>query len=57
MILKLILMVEKAMVNGEFGNFNKLNAEDTKAILNCLSIKKKTHEGANAQSCVFNIVC
>ena len=27
------LMVEKAMVNGEFGNFNKLDAEDTKAIL------------------------
>lgn len=27
------LMVEKAMVNGKFGNFNKLDAEDTKAIL------------------------
>lgn len=30
---KIDLMVEKAMVNGEFGNFNKLDAEDTKAIL------------------------
>ncbi|GGA42055.1 iron-containing alcohol dehydrogenase [Psychrobacillus lasiicapitis] len=27
------LMVEKAMVNGKFGNFNKLDEEDTKAIL------------------------
>ena len=27
------LMVEKAMVRGEYGNFNKLNADDTKAIL------------------------
>ncbi|TQR09863.1 iron-containing alcohol dehydrogenase [Psychrobacillus soli] len=27
------LMVEKAMVNGKFGNFNMLDAEDTKAIL------------------------
>ncbi|QFF99787.1 iron-containing alcohol dehydrogenase [Psychrobacillus glaciei] len=30
---KIDLMVEKAMVNGEYGNFNKLNAVDTKAIL------------------------
>ncbi len=30
---KLDLMVEKAMARGEYGNFNKLNAEDTKAIL------------------------
>ena len=30
---KIDLMVEKAMVNGEYGNFNKLNAEDTKQIL------------------------
>ncbi|WP_391202849.1 iron-containing alcohol dehydrogenase [Psychrobacillus sp. L4] len=30
---KVDLMVEKAMVNGEYGNFNKLNAVDTKAIL------------------------
>ncbi|MFJ8067093.1 iron-containing alcohol dehydrogenase [Psychrobacillus sp. NPDC096426] len=30
---KIDLMVEKAMVNGKFGNFNKLDAEDTKAIL------------------------
>ncbi|MBD7945695.1 iron-containing alcohol dehydrogenase [Psychrobacillus sp. Sa2BUA9] len=27
------LMVEKAMARGEYGNFNKLNAEDTKVIL------------------------
>ncbi|SES16026.1 iron-containing alcohol dehydrogenase [Psychrobacillus sp. OK032] len=30
---KIDLMVEKAMVNGKFGNFNKLDKEDTKAIL------------------------
>ncbi len=30
---QLDLMVEKAMARGEYGNFNKLNAEDTKAIL------------------------
>ena len=30
---KIDLMVEKAMVYGEYGNFNKLNAEDTKQIL------------------------
>lgn len=30
---KMDLMVEKAMALGEFGNFNKLNEEDTKAIL------------------------
>ncbi|MFF2755428.1 iron-containing alcohol dehydrogenase [Psychrobacillus sp. NPDC058041] len=30
---KIDLMVEKAMINGEYGNFNKLTAEDTKAIL------------------------
>lgn len=30
---KIDLMVEKAMVKGPFGNFNKLNEEDTKAIL------------------------
>lgn len=30
---KIDLMVEKAMVNGTFGNFNKLDAEDVKAIL------------------------
>ncbi|TQR18348.1 iron-containing alcohol dehydrogenase [Psychrobacillus vulpis] len=30
---KIDLMVEKAMALGEYGNFNKLNAEDTKQIL------------------------
>ncbi|NQD68097.1 iron-containing alcohol dehydrogenase [Bacillus haikouensis] len=30
---KLDLMADKAMVNGEFGNFNKLNKEDVLAIL------------------------
>lgn len=30
---KIDLMVEKAMVNGTYGNFHKLNADDTKAIL------------------------
>ena len=30
---KIDLMVEKAMVYGQYGNFNKLNAEDTKQIL------------------------
>lgn len=30
---KIDLMVEKAMANGEYGNFNKLTAEDTKSIL------------------------
>jgi len=30
---KIDLMVEKAMINGKFGNFNKLDTEDTKAIL------------------------
>lgn len=30
---KIDLMVDKAMANGEYGNFKRLNAEDTKAIL------------------------
>lgn len=30
---KIDLMVEKAMVYGDYGNFHKLNAEDTKSIL------------------------